>query len=146
MLNIAPENTQVIALIAAFNHQQELLLLKRPDGVHCGGLWSFPGGKVESNEMPLQAAIREFKEETALTGKRWRHLGKSSHTYHDRTLNFLFFVCHCPDVSNIRPESKHIWIKRDKLNAYPMPEGNKKLTAMLFTDILDEYLESYQAL
>jgi len=136
------KTSQVIALVAAFNEKHELLLLKRPDKVHCGGLWSFPGGKVETDEMPLQAAIRELKEETNLSGKLWRHLGKSSHTYDDRTLNFLLFVCYCPDISNIKPESEHIWVKRDKLDAYPMPEANQKFIRMLQCDEVDTYLSN----
>ena len=50
-------DNQVIALVAAFNVNKELLLLKRPDHAHCGGLWSFPGGKVEAGETPLHAAV-----------------------------------------------------------------------------------------
>jgi len=139
MPNIVPKKTQIIALVAVFNHQ-ELLLLKRPDDVHCGGLWSLPGGKVEDSEMPLQAAIRELKEETNLSGKLWRHLGKSSHHYNDRILNFLLFVCCCPDISKMSPESKHLWVKRNQLHDYPMPEANKPLINMLFMDEVDEYL------
>jgi len=142
MPNTAPKKTQVIALVAAFNAQHELCLLKRPDDVHCGGLWSFPGGKVEGNEMPLDAAVRELKEETNLSGKLWRHLGKSSHSYDTLTLHFLLFVCYCPDISNIKPESEHVWVNRDKLDAYPMPEANKELIDMLFIGEVDEYLSS----
>jgi len=142
MPNTAPDKTQVIALVAAFNQQRELCLLKRHDDTHCGGLWSFPGGKVEGTETPLKAAVREFKEETGLSGKLWRHLGKSSHSYADRTLHFLLFVCYCPDISNIHAESEYIWLKRDTLDAYPMPEANKKLIDMLFMDEVDDYLNT----
>jgi len=131
---------QVIALVAAFNSNKELLLLKRPGNVHQGGLWSFPGGKVEDGEAPLNAAVRELKEETALSGKLWRHLGKASHSYDDRTLNFLFFVCHCPDLSALNSESTHKWVMRDNLNNYPMPDANSKLTSMLFIPEIDQYL------
>jgi len=140
MPNIAAEKTQVIALVAAFNAQHELCLLKRPDTVHCGGLWSLPGGKVEPHEQPLEAAVREFKEETKLSSKLWRHLGKSSHSYADRTLHFLLFVCYCPDISNIKPESEHAWVKLDRLDTYPMPEANQKFITMLLSDEVAEYL------
>jgi len=146
MPNTAPEATDkttlVIALVAAFNSNHELLLLKRPDDVHCGGLWSLPGGKVENNEMPLQAAVRELNEETHLKGIKWRHLGKSSHNYIDKTLHFLLFVCFCPDISNLAPESEHAWDKLDKLDSYSMPKANQAFTPMLQCDELHEYLES----
>lgn len=139
-------NEQVISLIAAFNRNREILLLKRPDVAHQGGLWSYPGGKVEGSEMPLQAAVRELKEETGLTGKLWRHLGKASHTYPgsdkkpEITLNFLFFVCFCPDTTSLSCESEHAWVKLGNLNNHPMPEANAKLTPMLCIPEMANYL------
>jgi len=142
MPNTAPDQTQVIALVAAFNSNHELLLLKRPDNVHCGGLWSLPGGKVENNEMPLQAAVRELSEETHLKGIKWRHLGKSSHSYTEKTLHFLLFVCFCPDISNLLPESEHAWVKLNQLESYPMPEANQVFIRMLQCDEVREYLDN----
>jgi 8-oxo-dGTP diphosphatase len=40
-----------------------LLMQKRPAGKHHGGLWEFPGGKVEPGEAPRDALIRELNEE-----------------------------------------------------------------------------------
>jgi len=133
-------NQQIIALVAAFNSDREVLLLKRPDDVHQGGFWSFPGGKVDEGETPLNAAVREFKEETGLTGKLWRHLGKATHSYGDRTLHFLFFVCHCPDTSTLNSESPHAWADLNQLDNYSMPEANNKLIPMLTIPEMDEYL------
>jgi len=123
--------TQVIALVAAFNSNKELLLLKRPNNVHQGGLWSFPGGKVEDNEAPLDAAARELKEETGLNGEHWQKIGRKSHAYKDRRLQFLMFACLCPDISAIHCESEHAWASPGKLRDYPMPEANSKLLPML---------------
>ena len=46
-----------------FDGKKLFLEKRKPKGIW-GGLWSFPGGKVEDNEMPLDAAVRELKEET----------------------------------------------------------------------------------
>ena len=40
-----------------------LLLCQRPTHKRHGGLWEFPGGKVEPNESDVQAATRELEEE-----------------------------------------------------------------------------------
>lgn len=43
-----------------------VLIARRPDHVHQGGLLEFPGGKVEQNETVQQALVREILEETGL--------------------------------------------------------------------------------
>jgi mutator protein MutT len=117
---------QVIALVAIFNNDGEVLLLKRPKQAHQGGLWSFPGGKVEGSEMPLDTAIRELKEETALSGKLWRHIVKSSFTYPDKKLHFLIFGCLAKSVDELNCSEKHVWTSIHDLDDYPMPAANGK--------------------
>ncbi|MDQ6959851.1 MAG: (deoxy)nucleoside triphosphate pyrophosphohydrolase [Mariprofundaceae bacterium] len=122
---------QTISLVAACNSNGELLLLKRPDDVHCGSLWSFPGGKVEAGETPLDAAKRELAEETALTGKNWRLLGEYQYTYPDRTLHFHLFGCDGLDSDTLNSTEAHAWVPVDKLGGYPMPEANQASLACM---------------
>ena len=43
------------------------LMHRRSLEKHHGGLWEFPGGKVESAEIPVKALIRELDEELGIT-------------------------------------------------------------------------------
>ena len=65
MTNI-PTWTPVVAL-ALTDAGGRLLLQQRPLGKHHGGLWEFPGGKVETVENPRFALVREIAEELGLT-------------------------------------------------------------------------------
>lgn len=47
-------------------HEKNFVLLKRASHKPQGGTWGAPGGKVEKNETPLEAIIRETYEETGL--------------------------------------------------------------------------------
>jgi 8-oxo-dGTP diphosphatase len=43
------------------------LMHRRPSEKHYGGLWEFPGGKVEDAEIPVKALLRELHEELGIT-------------------------------------------------------------------------------
>jgi len=123
--------TQAIALVAALNSEGHVLLLKRDDAQHCGGLWSFPGGKIEAGETPETAAKRELKEETGLTASNWTCIGTDSHAYPDQRLYFFLFTCMCDTAAILETESAYIWVRERELTDYPMPDANSKLLSML---------------
>ncbi|MCZ8370472.1 MAG: (deoxy)nucleoside triphosphate pyrophosphohydrolase [Porphyrobacter sp.] len=58
-----------ITVVAAALHRADgrWLMHRRPEGKHHAGLWEFPGGKVEPNEMPAQSLVRELTEELGIS-------------------------------------------------------------------------------
>jgi len=59
-----PEAIRVLA--AVIRRADRVLLCKRPAHKRHGGLWEFPGGKLEPGESLLDAARRELSEELGL--------------------------------------------------------------------------------
>lgn len=57
--------TQVVCALVRDNDGEYLFLRRAKDGPY-GGMWCFPGGKVEPGERPLDAVQREVREETNL--------------------------------------------------------------------------------
>lgn len=57
-----------IAVVAGAlcRHDEQWLMHRRPEGKHHAGLWEFPGGKVETGEMPAAALVRELAEELGI--------------------------------------------------------------------------------
>ena len=64
------ENIPTITLVVALalrDKEGRWLMHRRPAHKHHGGLWEFPGGKVEAAETPANALVREIREELGIT-------------------------------------------------------------------------------
>jgi 8-oxo-dGTP diphosphatase len=63
MVDDAAQMMLPVVAVALLDRQGQVLMQQRPLGKQHGGLWEFPGGKVEAGESPQQAAARELAEE-----------------------------------------------------------------------------------
>lgn len=57
-----------IPVVAGALHREDgrWLMHRRPADKHHGGLWEFPGGKVEPDEIPIRSLVRELSEELGI--------------------------------------------------------------------------------
>jgi 8-oxo-dGTP diphosphatase len=107
------------------NQQGNVLISLRHQSVHQGGLWEFPGGKVEKGESVKQALIRELKEELDISIQELMPLIKINHHYTD--LDVLLDVW---TVSLFSGEPKGCegqkikWVSPEHLSQYPFPAAN----------------------
>lgn len=63
-----------------------VLVARRAGNAHQGGLWEFPGGKVDSGEDVQSALRREIEEEIGVVVESARPLIRVSHDYPDRSV------------------------------------------------------------
>jgi 8-oxo-dGTP diphosphatase len=75
-----------VAAAAIFNERGQVLLSLRPDHVHQGGLWEFPGGKLQPGEAVEAALRRELREELGIEVTASRPLIRVRHDYPDRSV------------------------------------------------------------
>ena len=72
-----------VAAGAILDPHGKVLLTRRHDDSHQGGLWEFPGGKVEQDEQVMFALRRELEEELGIEVQDSRPLIKVTHHYDD---------------------------------------------------------------
>lgn len=73
-----------VAAGAVEDSQGRILIARRPDHVHQGGLWEFPGGKLEPGETCTAGLVRELDEELGIRVLASRPLIRIHHDYGDR--------------------------------------------------------------
>ena len=125
---------KTIVTAAILDEAGRVLLSKRKDNTRYGGLWEFPGGKVEASETCEAAIIREIAEELGIDVQAACLAPLSFVTEATPTKEFviLLYVIRlwqgtpkALDVADFR------WVSPMKLRDYPMPPANQHLVAML---------------
>ena len=75
-----------VAVAVILNDKDEVLLAFRSLEQHQGGLWEFPGGKVETGESVIEALTREIREELNVVIIAAEPLISVNHDYSDKTV------------------------------------------------------------
>lgn len=121
---------KLVVSIALINHEEKVLIAKRPAKKHLSGYWEFPGGKVEENETPERAIIREVNEELNINinGKCIAPLCFSEYKYKSFNLLLLLYVCRRWEGNPESMEKNEIkWVKPNTLRNYKMPPADNIL-------------------
>ena len=116
------------------NDRGEVLVTRRADDAHQGGLWEFPGGKVGEGETPETALIRELHEELGIDTREscLAPLTFASYCYEDFQLLMPLYACRVWKGQPTPKEGQEIaWVRPVRLADYPMPPADEPLVAML---------------
>ena len=110
----------------------KLLITQRPAAAHLGGLWEFPGGKLEPGETFETALVRELREELGIEVVVGELLETIEHEYPEKRVRLKFFRCQweahepqplgCPAFA---------WITREELSRYEFPAADARLLERL---------------
>ncbi|WP_017590186.1 NUDIX hydrolase [Nocardiopsis ganjiahuensis] len=99
-----------------------VLLQHRAGWTHMGGTWGIPGGARNRDETPLEAAVREFREEVSGDLGEYSLLG--SHEQDLAVWRYDTFLLRVPALTPFRPgnsESKEIrWVRVDATEGLPL--------------------------
>ena len=132
-------NTSIhVAVGVIFDNQQadQILIAKRPQHLHQGGLWEFPGGKVAAGETVDQALKRELFEELGITVTQSQPLMQVEHNYSDKQVFLDIWT-----VTQYSGEARGLegqecrWVAMQQLlcaeSKYQFPEANKAILEKL---------------
>lgn len=84
---------QVEVCCAIIEKDEKILAARRALDKSMGGKWEFPGGKVEPNENPEDALVREIREELGCEITVLSPAPPVSHAYADFTIKLIPFHC-----------------------------------------------------
>lgn len=124
-----PHKEIVVAVIARDGHY---LIGKRPPNGMLGGLWEFPGGKVEPGETHEAALVRECREELEVAVKVGGMIASVNHAYTHLKVTLNVYRC---TIQAGEPRSRiHdelAWVTPDDFESYAFPKANHKFLELL---------------
>ena len=125
-----------IGAAVIWNQQGQILIdRRRPEG-QMGGLWEFPGGKIEPGESVEECIKREIKEELGIEIEVGEHLITIEHTYSH--LRITLTVHHCQHLSG-EPQTLECdeirWVWTNELEKFSFPQANTQIIAAIQNNI-----------
>jgi 8-oxo-dGTP diphosphatase len=130
-------NTIDVAVGLLFDADGKVLVAQRPEHVHQGGKWEFPGGKVHADESPEQALQRELLEELGVQTNKASFLMRCQHEYSDCSIVLHVFRIIDYEGDAVGMENQPIsWVYPADLTRYEFPDADKSiLDTLLLPDI-----------
>ncbi|PUA28968.1 MAG: hypothetical protein B0W54_11250 [Cellvibrio sp. 79] len=117
-----------VAVGVIIGPDKKILIAKRPQTAHQGGLWEFPGGKVDAGESVHQALVRELQEEISISVTESAPLIQIRHHYPDKSVLLDVYSVTRFDGEPCGVEGQPIcWVSPEDLNNFEFPAANKPI-------------------
>jgi 8-oxo-dGTP diphosphatase len=124
----------LVVAAALIDSRRRVLLARRPEEKSMPGLWEFPGGKVNENETPEFALVRELNEELDIMvgTENLYPAGFASYSYEAFHLLMPLYACYNWRGSPRPLEHSALeWARLDDMENYSMPEADRPLIYQL---------------
>lgn len=128
-----------VAAAAIFDDEGRVLITRRADDAHQGGLWEFPGGKLEVGESVSEALARELHEEIGIELQSARPLIRVRHDYPDKSVLLdVWRVDAFSGKAHGREGQAFKWVRPSELSNYDFPAAN--IPIITAVNLPDRYL------
>ena len=115
-----------------YNKEGKFLIAQRNLKKSQGGLWEFPGGKVEKNERYEDALKREIKEEFDADIEVKEYVGENVHHYPDRDIKLLFYkAVLVSDEIKLLEHEDYKWITKEDKNKFEFAGADVKVFGII---------------
>lgn len=130
------KKTVHVAVGVIEDSQGRILIARRPEHLHQGGLWEFPGGKVDTGEDVLTALQRELHEELGIYVHNSHPLISIEHDYGDKQVMLDVHYVTGFQGNAFGLEGQPVqWVTRNELKEYSFPDANRGIVnAILLPD------------
>ncbi|GAA4900473.1 8-oxo-dGTP diphosphatase MutT [Ferrimonas pelagia] len=128
-----------VAIGVVVNEKGEILVALRDPAQEQGGLWEFPGGKVEPGEQTTQALARELAEEVGLEIEQAEPLLSLSHDYGERRVELaIFWIARFRGQARANEGNPIRWVSPQTLTGLAMPAANQPIVSAVLVRLAAE--------
>jgi 8-oxo-dGTP diphosphatase len=121
-----------VAVGVILDKHRNVLITRRAQDAHQGGLWEFPGGKVETGESLTAALTRELREELGIVIGRTSALLEVRHDYGDKTVLLDVHVVWEFSGEALGLEDQPLaWVAARELARYAFPAANMPIVTAI---------------
>ena len=127
----------MINVVAAVitNENNKILITQRNLKKSQGGLWEFPGGKIESGETKEQAIVREIKEELDVNIRADQYIDEKVFNYPENDINLIAIKCSILNGNIVLKEHEDAkWVTSDELVNYNFAPADKFIVNTLLNN------------
>jgi 8-oxo-dGTP diphosphatase len=128
---MAARHVCVVAAVIA-REDRYLITQRRPTAV-LGGLWEFPGGKVEEGESETEALLREVRERVGVEVVVGACIARRNHTYDGYSVDLSLYQASI--VGDVEPTLVRVadcrWVKSAEFENYRFPAADQATMDLL---------------